>query len=396
MKLESKNVCIVTHQFPPYGKVASRRWTLFARQLINQAANVKVISSRGLLKESPWSANGIDVVYLKDNYPVVLNSTLKSIFSKVLYRVWVAYIKLKFKGHPFDKGQFWLENVRKYISQNKFEQDTVFILTGAPFSLFRLGESIKEKGFRYILDYRDPSTWNNAYGFNQLSDERQKYEIESEKIAGKGAFKVTFADFEMMNQYADIYPEFADKCIVLPHPLDKLSISDKWKKNGYDSNRINLVYAGTLYDGCLYQFKELINWLEFNANFYLTIFTHKELIPPSLIPLLDKASRINVKEAISAKEIYKVLQNYDLSIIIQSDEKKDYLTTKFVDLVYFEIPTVVHCSKGVLTEALSPLPHVKVVDSFHNLNITKWLQEFSFDRTSIDVFLSKYAGTIKV
>jgi len=395
MKLSSKNICIITHQFPPYGKVAGRRWMLFTQQLLEQGANVKVVSTKGELKESPWSAEGIDVVYVKDNYPKAVKKPSNSLYGKIMFRFWIAFIKFKYKGYLFDKGLFWISNLKKFISNSQFERDTIFILTGAPFSLFTLGEFIKSKGFKYILDYRDPYTWNNAYGFDEMPESRRNYEIANEKIAAKGASKITFPNEEMVKEYSGMYPEFKTKCEVLAHPLDKQSITRKWQIQVLNNEKIRLVYAGTLYDGCINEFKDLIIWIKENSNLCLTIYTHLDMIPNDLQRLLKSVDRISIRQSIPATEVYTILNNYDAYLIIQSDEKKNYVTTKFVDLVYFEIPTVVHCSQGVLTDILTPLPHMEVVNSFNSFNIAKWLQNIVFDKTKIASFLEKYAGKIE-
>jgi|GEM_PF-6867357 len=396
MKLNSKNICIITHQFPPYGKVAGRRWLLFAKQLERQGASVKIITSKGLIKESPWNPEGFDAVYLKDNYPKTLNSTGNSIFYKLSYRFWTLYLKFRFNGNPFDKGLFWLRKVKEFIVSRDFAKDTIFVLSGAPFSLFKIGRVIARRGFQYILDYRDPHTWNNGYGYNQLSLKRQKFEKDNEIIAAKGAVKIIFPNHEMITEYCNIYPEFLDKCEVLAHPLDEQSITTKWEIKEVNLERINLVYAGTLYDNSIKEFKNLIKWIETNPNIHLTIFTHKSLIPPDLIPLLDAVSRIYLKEAIAAKDIYTILNGFDAYLIVQSYAKRNYVTTKFVDLVYFGIPTIVHCAEGKLTEVLSPINYIRGISTFYNFDIAYWLGNISFNKAAVEEFLEEYSGKIEI
>ncbi len=362
MKSRAK-IVILSYTFPPFGSVAGRRWFLFADALLKSKFEVEVIAAKEKEITSPWAANETQLIvkYFEHNFPSILGKTPKNLIEKIKYKLSLIYIEMQTKGTPYDKGIFWIKNVKKHIEQSQYPFGTIFILTGAPFSTLSLATWLKSKGYKLVIDFRDPYTWGSGYGMQTISKKRFAFELENEKNAITASDLVVCPNQVLQHDIFARYPESKQKIKILSHPIDEINIQKHWKKTTNTDTR--LVYAGTLYDDCEQYFDDLISILDAQEHISFTIFTDQNNIPKQLISKIKNHSKIYFRAPIKAALLYQELQNYDGYLIISPPRVKDFVSTKYPDLLYFGIPVLLYSESGKLTEFLAPYQLAICIDN---------------------------------
>ena len=385
-----KEIVVFSHTFPPYGGVAGRRWLLFAEDLRKLGHKVTIISAKGEIENSPWNKpKNLKVIYWKDTFPAILKKRPKKFSEKILYHFWAYYVKLINPGHPFDKGYFWIKSIEKNHNSLPISKNSICILTGAPFSTFILSKTLKKMGAKVVLDYRDPYTWKNAYGFDLLSKKRQAYELNQEKTALELADTITAPSSILLSELLQKYPEHKNKTLTLPHPLD--SSIGTWKEN---NEVIKGIYAGRIYPSCeneLLAIAQLLNQLDIPLDLYTDI----EMLDPLFKSKLLTYKNINLFNQIKSNELHKKLLKYSFYCAIQPKNAINYISTKYPDLVKLEIPIIIKQSEGKLVEELKKIPKVIVYKKPEELsNLKSKLITLKPSNFSKETFLKKYSGNI--
>lgn len=366
MANRKSRVIIIAHTFPPFGGVAGRRWALYSEALVSQGFQVEIITAKGRDMTSPWSVNeNIQITYLNDYYPNVLKVTPSSFLEKAKYRLSRYLLNRLHKGTPYDRGIFWVKNVRRLLKKRKGLANTFFILTGGPFSTFSLADLIFKNKGKVWLDFRDPYSWGTSYGMSSISEGRLLYELNNEKRAVELADQIFAPNSTMLNKLESLYPDYSNKLRLLPHPIDYKNIETKWIAKPTD--QLKLVYAGTLYGDCSARYVELLDVLEANPHISYTIYTNQDTVPLDVLGKLKSHSQVHLFPTIPAKALFSKLKSYDAYLIVSPERVKHFISTKYPDLIYFEIPILLYSSSGKLTNFLEGYKRSIVINSKQEL-----------------------------
>jgi len=352
--IEAKFV-IISYAFPPYGGVASRRWLIFAKAMQRAGHKILIIAAQGdTFEKSAWSIGELQdkTVYLSHHYPRILKSIPKNIIEKIYYRIMLFWIKCIYRGTPYDRGIFFKKQVLSYLKNIDLDGKTV-IISGAPFSLFSLSKSLKNRNANVYLDFRDPYTWGELYGMKGLSKNRFKFESNIESQAIANAARIFVPNKQMETYLKQKYIQFSDKIFLLNHPIDSDNIKEKWKPTNQKDGYINLVYAGSLYDDCTAQIADFIEILKNNKHITFTLYTDKERIPKNMVNLFLNNGQIIVKSNLPANKLFEQLLHFDAYLIISPMRGKDNISTKYPDLIYFGMPLILYSAEGDLTRFLA-------------------------------------------
>lgn len=415
-----RKILIISYIFPPSPGIAGRRWAKHCKYLKKQGFELEIITSKQ--SSSGLSAWTSDVVELKNNvteipsyYPKVLSSNPKTIFKKISYKLCLVYVKLFSKGNYYDRSIFWNKNLIEKVEDNIKKGYKTIIISSAP---FRMAYNIlllkdKYKDVKIVVDFRDPWLNNEVYGFRGLSKKRVNYEKYIEGYIVKNADLIVSPSNVILSSLNNRYYEnkSKDKFYVLPHGYDTDDITCKWmpiKKNTGSKKRI--VYAGTIYAKMDDFFKklnsELLNmteterpYIDFftsssdNYNFYINSYIDKTL-----------KNLFKLNNLISSKELFVKLRGYDYVMVYFPINYKDFLSTKFFELFYFEIPIIYIGEEGEvsrfirennlgqtynltsfeLLKSISHLSYKRDVDFIYKHNINCLIEKFSQKLNELD------------
>lgn len=395
-----KKAVIISYSFPPYGSVAGRRWFLFAKQLSDKFDDIEIIAARGTKATSPWDSKEMKVSYLRDGYPKVLKQNPQSILGKLKYRLALFLVKKSYPGTPYDYGIYWINEVKKQLGKLGPLKNRHVFVTGAPFSSFSLVNYLKYNGAITYIDFRDPYSWGVGYGMQSIEYKRLDFERRQEKAAIEDAHSVLLPNKQMAKDLLTLYPWAKNKVKVLPHPIDQVNINSKFKAGVHKKDSIQMVYAGTLYQDATKEWKQVLNWLCQNSDLSLVIYSESSLVDKDLISEINKHSQVELRAPISSKRLFQEMLSFDAYMIVSPSRVKNFVSTKYPDLVLFGIPLVVYSEEGGLASALSTLKQVKVINDFSQLgsfNLKQWLVNITPDADSheITTFLETHSGRIK-
>lgn len=344
-------ILLIAYVFPPYYGIGGRRWAKHANELTKLGYTVHVVCARNPYdKQSLWTdliKNNKDIILhvLPTRFPDVVVTFGDGFIKKLQYRIWVIILRLLCRGSFYDRSIFWkrllLKESANLIVKHNIEK---VICTGAPFAAMYYATLLKKK-FRnlYLVnDLRDPWTWGSVWGFEHLSKRRMNYEKKMEYLTIEGSDLITVPDIKMMNYLRENYRQFEKKIVEIPHSFDpeELSVFEKTK-----STKIRLVYYGTIYD-------YIENFLEKTAEFLarhsdkfsLDIYTDSKKHEPYFLKY--KSDNVRTFPQENAKTLFQKFADYDYVFIMTTDYAKDYISTKFFEIIYTHTPIIIFSNPG--------------------------------------------------
>ena len=356
----SKQILLISYTFPPYPGIGGRRWAKFSKYLTQLGYDVHVIyASNGTGDISLWLDDIIDnknikLYPIKSRYPASLIMQPKTNWQKLNYRFSLFIVKLTSKGTPYDRGWFWnkamLRKSEKIIETNKIKN---VIVSSAPFSnsYYALDLKIKFPDLNLVVDFRDPWTWGDGYGFSILNPKRIKHEVMMEASVIEFSDKVFVPSIEMKNHIILNYPKFINKIILLPHGFDEDEITRMPKK---PSQKLRLVLYGTLYSKLDSVFENISLFIKkaqnkISLDIYSSTSTYKNVFETyGLI-----GNGVNYYSQILPKYLFEKFDEYDYVLIVQPDFAKDFITTKIYEIIYSGTPTLLISKEGKLLKFIS-------------------------------------------
>ena len=353
----SKDILLISYTFPPYSGIGGRRWAKFAKYLSKSDYNVHVIHAKNPFDEkSLWLHDvennaQIKSYQINNRYPKVLLTNPKSFFEKINYKCSLFIVNLFTKGSPYDRGVFWKKDMLKKSEEliRKYNIKNV-ISNCAPFSSAYQALELKKQfnDLNLIVDYRDPWTWGNGYGFSILENNRLLFEKKKESDVIQNSNFIFVPSVEMKNHLNSVYPKFSNKVNLLPHGFDKDEIVRKPKKK---SNTIRLIFYGSLYYNLDHFFKEIAECLiEFNEKVSLDIYSSTKSYEKYFVSknLIHKS--VNYYQPLFPRELFNKMDTYDFVLIVQPDYAKDFITTKIHEIIYSGTPIVLISNDGKLSD----------------------------------------------
>ncbi|MBN4062332.1 hypothetical protein JYU20_03960, partial [Bacteroidales bacterium AH-315-I05] len=269
--MHGENILIVSYTFPPEKGIGGRRWAKFAKYIAKNGNNVNVICHRRKNQYNLWSddinSKYIHIHEISGFYPKILTQNPKNIYQKILYIAWIKILSLICRGSIYDKSIFlekaFLQKAREVLSKHNIKY---LFITCAPFRLAYYGIKLKsEFDFFLTIDFRDPWTWGQGYGYSIISPHRKQSDSLMEKKVVNEADLIISPSISILNYLKKKYSDAStNRFAWVPHAFDKDEFPDtiqKRKKAGQQFE-IKLIYAGTIYDGYEFFISELIDTLK--------------------------------------------------------------------------------------------------------------------------------------
>jgi hypothetical protein len=391
-----KNILLISYIFPPYPGIGGRRWAKFAKNLANLGYTVHVICSKNPFKNTSLYKNdilheNIKLYTFNSFYPfILLNSNPTKFIEKIKYKFWIKFLSLFVKGYIYDKVVFdkskVLEMAKTLILNNNIKN---IIVTGAPFRLNYYCLQLKKQHpqLNLIQDFRDPWTWGNQY--SKLNVEQMAYENEMLRKVVNESDKILVPVEPMLNFLIEKFTTYTNKFEILPHAFDEDEISVKTQ---YNPNSFKCVFIGTLYSDIEKYVNNLCEIIS-NANGKITldIYSYNKRYE-EIIQKTNTNKFITYKNQLNGKFLFETIKNYDYVIFIYPFFVKDYISTKFYEIINCKIPIIYIGEEGVSSRYIESNnigihirenDFVKKFKHIENGNLTNnYNREFSVDEFS--------------
>ena len=343
----SEKILIISYVFPPSKGIGGRRWAKIAKHWHRQGNDVEVISGYNKNDSGgPWYEDVAElnkqkrIHYIPDIYPRILKSIPGTFYQKLQYRIALKMIKLKVKGNYYDRSVFWKKRILPLVRQKIKEGFTNVVATGAPFFYLKSIVWLKKEfpDLKVWVDLRDPWTWGDGYGMTIIGSRRKNIEVSNQKEVVLNADLLSVPIRKMYKELNQMYNSTELK--IIPHFYDPDDIPKKRMTNpNFD---LNLIYAGTVYDGIenalLLVAKELLKIKNKRIRWRFFVSNPR----PLNILFSDKKYKklIEINSQISSSEIQQEIYNSDFYIAVYPEKFKDHLSTKFPELYALGIPII--------------------------------------------------------
>jgi len=334
---------IVSFIFPPQAGIGGRRWTKFSKFFYSQNIDFRIIAA-GPQSETPsqWSDDISKyedrIIYLKSGYPDILSEYPETLIDKLRYRFAIHKAKFITGGNYYDKSIYWLGPLENEITKNFKDGYQNLIISGAPFhqmELVRLKEKLPD--IKVLLDFRDPWVSNRtAFGFKEMSTQRQTYELELEKTVILSADAVVSVAQKMADYFTMIG---ATKSVCIPNGFDlKDYIGFEPKKAS--EGELTCVFAGSLYNGLDLILKEFIRTVEhLNRNFPNKInFKFIGTIPNWVKKNTEQIDSITVSEHVSKEAALLAINDSDFGMLFLTEDINYSVSSKMLDYIALSKP----------------------------------------------------------
>ncbi len=354
-----KKILLITYFFPPSNFAGSYRLASFARyfnkfgyypvvvtrQAPENAADFRVMAGNcgsDIIFEKnegfevyylPYKANLRDRIYAKygDNKYVYIRRLLS--FFELLLQAVTPF------AMPYANLYSFSKNYLKYNNDIK-----LIIASGKPFQLFLFAYLLSKKYIiPWVADYRDE--WNCRYINNNLRinlNEKILFRFES-FLERKWTKNLLFA-ITPTEVWTEHIKNFVGKpCHVVMNGFDpeKIIINDNSKISG--SKELNILYLGSLYK---YQpieifINSIVKLLE--NNFKIKCVFPGILNEPEnekrILNIVDKFSNnFIIMPRISQKEVYKLMAQADLFLMVGYNEIKGWMSLKVIEYLPWHKP----------------------------------------------------------
>tara|TARA_Y100000385_G_scaffold284490_1_gene342566 strand:- start:648 stop:1829 length:1182 start_codon:yes stop_codon:yes gene_type:complete len=383
-----KNILIISYLYFPSEKIGAQRWTKIGKELIKKKHNISVLSI-----DNGEKLNDNHSFFKTKSLASILRSKPSNIYEKILYNFWIRVLPFFTKYNFYDLAIFDKKNViekaKKIIINNKID---IVIATGAPFSLCYYNVELKKsfKNLVVINDFRDPWTWNNRYGHELLSEKRKSREIKLEKEVVEKSDYVLVPVNPMKEFLISKYPTFKDKVKIIPHFFDL----DKMPKelNRLPNKKINFIYGGSIYPGTMHWYEEFSNAINSSYDKVSISIYSQNFIED----FKSKNGLINLKKGIKETELMHKIKNSDYYIACYPEIEKDFISTKFYQIIYLKTPIILISPKGVLSEFIKLYDlgiHI-LPDQIKNIDKGFLRNDFSFNFNVDDYDLNKVTNKL--
>ncbi len=400
---------LICFDFPPNEGIGGRRWAKLAKGLASTGTKIFVLKADAKKKNSlsPWLGDveheNIVVHSLPRTYPEQMSDPGSGILDKLSYRLHRYRLQKSTKGTIYDISIGWDRMmIPKALEIIDKEDIKNLIVTGAPFNLFPYAAEIKKQrpNICLLLDYRDP--WLNAvnYGIPGLNYKNFLEEKAKQRKALAAADFITCPNEFMLEEihHSDDYRKVKGRYEVIPHFYDQDDINTYLSNAPVASDKIRIVYGGTLYMGLEPWFKKLCEALDqvkaSNPGLYKKLqieLYSKDLQFASWFS--DHTDVIHLQAPIG-KELFHKIASANACFIFLAHHNKDYRTTKFFEILPFSKPLIYLGEKGFVSEFIEKEelgwvmhnPEIDFVKVLHFLaeSNTEWSNKFDFQDFSLE------------
>ncbi len=356
--MENK-VLIVSHTFPPASGVGGRRWAKYSKYLNKNKFTPYILTTKSNFNDSLWKEDIKDVKYIfnyRNLFPKIISKTQLNFFDKIIYKAAIVFLKIFTKGNYFDRVIFDKKEIIskiEYLLKKKGIKN--LIVSGAPFNLLYYAALCKQKNpnINFVADLRDPWTWGQNYGITLISNRRKQFEKFKESLVVSSADTIFVATGVMYEYLIKTYPNSANKMKVLPHGFDSESIIPRNTPIELNHNKIRIAYLGELYDGIGNYFNAIAKSIEGeNSPFFIDFFSKTERYKEVFNQKLLVGKKVNYYSLIQSNELFNKIREYDFILIVHPEYAKDYISTKFYEILYSKIPIIYISQSGITSQFL--------------------------------------------
>lgn len=352
-----KHILILCYTFPPFPGIGGRRWAKFAKYLAKLGYEVHVICAKNPHSRTSLFVNDIQHQNIKIHlfnscYPKILVNVIPdSFFEKIQYKFWMKILPIFVKGYVYDKAIFDKKKIIVLAEKiiKKYDVKNI-IVTGAPFRMNYYFLKLKKKfpKINLIQDFRDPWTWGNSY--RNLSNTRIKYEINMQnKVIEQSNFISVPVDV-MKSYLAKTYSAYSNKFSVLPHAFDPDEIKIK---NEYKINSFRCVLYGTIYSDIDVYIEKICKIIASNSGKLTLDILSENLKYKDIVNNNGVNQWVKYKDSINSNIIYQKLIQYDYVIFIYPFYVKDFISTKFYEIISCKIPIIFIGEDGVISDFIT-------------------------------------------
>lgn len=370
-------VLLACFDFPPNEGIGGRRWAKFAKALANKGIEVHVIKANPATTGSGWQGDidhdNIHVHSLPRAYPRSISHPSGSILGKIRYRLALRKLQRECKGTIYDVAHGFEDSFRQKALQLIDTHDIKHVIaTGAPFNLIYFAAKLKKfRDVKLLVDYRDPWITAQNYGMANLEAARMAEEKRKQDYVFEHADVVTCPNEFLLKEIEDStdQPDVARASFAaLPHFFDQEDLS-RYIGETEKNLGLRLVYGGALYLGLqqyLSPFADWLNQLE-SEDKSLDDQLNIDMYTPHQDQVGALANHVNTHAPIG-KAFMEELAKSSGAFIFLADHNKDFLTTKFFELIPFRKPIFFVGAQGHASEFIRENKLGKVIDSYDSLH----------------------------
>lgn len=390
--MENK-VLIVSHTFPPASGVGGRRWAKYSKYLNKNKFTPYILTTKSNFNDSLWKEDIKEVKNIfnyRNFFPKIISKTQLNFFDKIIYKAAILFLKIFTKGNYFDRVVFDKKEIISKIDYLlKKKEIKNLIVSGAPFNLLYYAALYKQKNpyINFVADLRDPWTWGQNYGITLINNRRKQFEKYKESFVVNTADTIFVATGVMYEYLIKTYPKMASKIKVLPHGFDSESIVPRNIPIELNCNKIRIAYLGELYDGIRNYFNAIAKSIEGeNSPFYIDFFSKTERYKDVFNQKLLVGKKVNYFPLIQSNELFNKIREYDFILIVHPEYAKDYISTKFYEILYSKTPIIYLSQRGITSQFIEETKSgifldLDSVDSFFkNNNMVKKFKYEEFQK----------------
>tara|TARA_B110000902_G_scaffold52018_1_gene59982 strand:+ start:132 stop:1373 length:1242 start_codon:yes stop_codon:yes gene_type:complete len=346
---------IVSYTFPPSTDVGGRRWSKFIHYLKDLDYNITLLTRKPKEEKKLVKAHKYlhRVEFFKDKYPKALEKEPKNILDRLIYKASILFLMLITKSNYYDKGILIKRHFIKKASILILEENiNLIIVSGAPFSLLYYSTFLKKKfSIKLISDFRDPWTWGSGYGMTLLTRARLKNEEFFQKKVIEVSDLITVPVKPMHDFLVSNYIDHKFKIKILPHAYD---INDFEKINFKKRKRneiFKIVYGGTIYSNLDKTFKMMYQTIKDNHNNFFEIeFFTNDIKYLNKSEIEQVSSKLKIRKKLPINDFMLKLYFADAFLLLFPDDVKDFISSKFYEIIYLRKPIIYIGSKGLVSE----------------------------------------------
>lgn len=342
--MEKQNILIISFGYPPLSAIGSRRIAMQAKGLFDAGYTPYVITAKNppqkhelenlIPDQYVYHLSWIDIWQLKYYLDKFM---LTKIFGKVIGY----FFPFTSNTIPERRRFFWIHPaVKKSLEIIKNHDIKLIYSSYTPPASIRVASILKEKtGIPWINEYRD--LWaGNPY--TTLSEKRERINLKKEKeLISKADALVTVSE-PLKKDLQNLHNK---PTYVIYNGIDKI-LNNKY--HSVTLNRINIVYAGSIYKGKrdpmplflalkLLKEKDENLYNRFSVNFY------GKAIPKlfkSTIKDFELTDVVKLHEPVSHEEIIEIQSDADVLLLLGWNNKADegVLTGKIFEYLGFGKP----------------------------------------------------------
>lgn len=337
---------MVCYEFPPNTGIGGRKWSFLAKYLVKKDIELHVLTKEN--KNNEDFAWGLDLqvvkkYFFKSNYPSILDNYPIGILSKIKYRLTVLWLKIFIRGNYYDRGKLLRKEIMNKTSDICREhgiENVVF--TGGPFSFLYYGSSIKKLNPRlnFIADSRDPWTYGNYHGFENLTTRRKNIELVYLKKVLSSADVITVPNEEIKRYYLSIKPQINIK--VHPHVIDIVFVKER---NLINRERLLLVNFGSQYfelEKCMRAINNAVRNTNIEIKFYTSDLKYMQIF--------ENNQNVEYLNPVSNNIVFEILSRSGASLLFVNQHIKDFLATKYIESFAARIPIILIGYRGYVSD----------------------------------------------